>query len=441
MQILNFKKRTRSKISVKKILFVVMPYEGEVLDRVTAKFYKNSAVKYMPLGILSIAANIPKKYEVKILDSASLGLNLNQTIEEIEKYEPDVLGLSVVTYRAWAMCEILKRTSAPIKVVGGPHATRNAQNILKQGANSVFIDDAELSFPKWLDDGCPDGVYSGGQIDLGSIPFPARHLLDLKDYMIEENEDLLFKVGNLRLPMFSSKGCPLKCTYCDVQQKKFNFKPPHIVAEEFKLLIKLGATSVHILDDAFNIERDRIEKICQHLIENKIDIDWSARGTVEIRESVISSLSSAGCKRLHVGIESLDDKVLAWFKKSQRLKHTEQFAKYCSDYKIDILAYFIIGSPMETDSYRKKLPNMIKELGIKLPYFNLLTPLAETPYYAQLLKDGVFKVDHWSEFAKSPVKDFIIPEVRSESEEEELKEVIDSYVKFFKRDDMDLFVA
>ena len=48
-------------ISPKKIMLAVMPYEGEVLDRVTDKFYFNRAVKYMPLGVLSIAACIPPK--------------------------------------------------------------------------------------------------------------------------------------------------------------------------------------------------------------------------------------------------------------------------------------------------------------------------------------------------------------------------------------------
>ena len=37
----------------KRIMLAVMPYEGEVLDRVTDKFYKNKAVKYMPLGVLT----------------------------------------------------------------------------------------------------------------------------------------------------------------------------------------------------------------------------------------------------------------------------------------------------------------------------------------------------------------------------------------------------
>lgn len=424
----------------KKILFVVMPYEGEVRDRVTAKFYKNKAVKYMPLGVLSLAASIPSQYEVKVLDAASLGLDLEETIEMIEAWAPDVLGLSVVTYRAWAMVQILKRTSAPIKVVGGPHATKSYNFILSQGANSVFVDDAEIIFPQWLAAGCPDGVYWGGQVNLNTIPLPARNLLNIDDYRIEKNEDLLFDVGSLRLPMFSSKGCPYACTYCDVQQKNFNFKSAERCVEEFNELIEIGATSIHILDDAFNVNRNRVSEISKAIVNENIKIDWSARGTVEVRESVIADLAAAGCKRLHVGIESLDDKVLANFKKSSRLKHIETFTSLCKSYNIDILGYFIIGAPGETKEYRESLPHRIRQLGIKLPYFNLLSPLAETPYYEELLKSGKFKKDFWTDFCRDPVKDFIIPEIRTEEEEEELKLIIDEYVKYFKHDDMPVFV-
>lgn len=425
----------------KKILLTVMPYEGEVLDRITARFYKNNAVKYMPLGVLSLAACIPVHYEVKILDAASRGLSLDRTLEEIEDYAPDVLGLSVVTYRAWAMTEILKRSSAPIKVVGGPHATKNHATILTQGARAVFVNDAEITFPTWLENGCPKGVFDGGQVDLSILPLPARHLLDLEEYRIEENDNLLFKVGAFRMPMFSSKGCPYACVYCDVQQKNFNFKSVDKCAEEFIELIRLGATSIHILDDAFNINKGRVSDLSKELIKRNINIDWSARGTVEVRESVIADLAAAGCKRLHVGIESLDDSILAYFKKSCRIKHIEIFCELCRKYSIDILGYFVIGAPGESDKYLNDLPQRIESLGIRLPFFNLLTPLAETPYYEELLREGKFKRDHWRDFCENPVRDFIIPETRSEEEEERLRLIIDDYVAFFKKKEMAIFVS
>jgi anaerobic magnesium-protoporphyrin IX monomethyl ester cyclase len=428
-----------------KILFTVMPYEGEVRDRVTSRFYKNDAVKYMPLGVLSVAANTfphgrRSQDHIMVLDAASLGLTLDETIERIEELQPDILGLSVVTYRAWAMIEILKRTSAPFKVVGGPHATFNSETILSQGADAVFQGDAERTFPKWLGNGCPEGVFRSEPVDLDTLPFPARHLMDLQHYEIEPNADLLFDVGRLRLPMYSSKGCPLKCTYCDVQQKTFNFKSPERCVEEFHELVGMGATSIHILDDAFNIKKERIIRMAELIQQGGIDVDWSARGTVETREAVVESLGEAGCKRLHVGIESLDDGVLEYFKKAQRVKQIERFCELAVKNRIDVLGYFIIGAPMETEQYRRDLPRMVEDLGIALPYFNVLSPLAETPYYFELLKEGDLDRDYWKEFCENPVKDFEMPSPRSLQEDIDLQATVDDYVAHFKKDKMEVFV-
>ena len=136
--VLDLHKQYHVRTKPQKVMLVVMPYDGEVCDDVTEKFFKNKAVKYMPLGVLSIAASIPDKHEVKVLDASSLGLTIEETIEQIEAYKPDVLGLSVVTYRAWQMVEILKRTSAPFKAVGGPHTTHNYRYVAEQGADAVF---------------------------------------------------------------------------------------------------------------------------------------------------------------------------------------------------------------------------------------------------------------------------------------------------------------
>jgi anaerobic magnesium-protoporphyrin IX monomethyl ester cyclase len=97
-----------------KILLVTLPREGEVVDRVTHDFFKNPIVKYLPLGVLSIAANL-KKWDTEVLDASSRGLTVEQTIEEINTIGPDILGLSTVTYRAWAMTEVLKKTNAKFK--------------------------------------------------------------------------------------------------------------------------------------------------------------------------------------------------------------------------------------------------------------------------------------------------------------------------------------
>lgn len=415
----------------RKIVFCVCPYEGEVADRVVNKFYKHKVVKYMPLGLLSVAACI-RDQDVVVIDAASRGLTVDETLHEIEKEKPDILGLSAVTYRAWAMRELLRRSSAPIKIVGGPHTTVNYDIILQQGADTVFVGDAEETLPKWLKDGCPKGVVFGSPTDLDSTPMPARDLVDLEVYRIRDKTNLLFDAGDLRLPMYSSKGCPHKCTYCDVQQKRYYTKsPPRIIGEFNALIDDIGATSIHILDDAFNIRKDRVVDFCHLLMDSGIEIDWSMRGVVEIKEEVIKALADAGCRRFHVGIEHLDDNVLEYFRKGHRYKHIARFCELCNKYGITILSYFILGAPPETSAYRERLPDMIRALGIKIPYFNVLTPLSETVFYEDLLRDGTFKVDFWKEYCKDPVKNFVVPNQRGKQEEAEVQAAITSYIAEF----------
>lgn len=415
----------------RRIVLAVCPYEGEVVDRVVHAHYKPKAIKYMPLGLLSLAACL-RDHEVTIIDAASRGLTVEETVQAIEAAKPEILGLSAVTYRAWAMREILRKTSAPIKVVGGPHATYYHDEILRQGADAVFVGDAEHSFPEWIRQGCPMGLFRSAPVDLDTLPLPARDMINIADYRILDTEGLLFNAGNLRLPMFSSKGCPLRCTYCDVQQKQYFTKSPARIIDEFRFLKnEVGATSIHILDDAFNIRKDRVVEFCELLQESGIETDWSVRGVVEIKEHVVKALAEAGCKRFHVGIEHLDDNVLGYFRKSHRYEHIQAFCELCAKYGITVLAYFIIGAPPETARYRERLPEMIRSLGIRIPYFNVLTPLSQTPFYQQLIDNGTFKTDIWGQFAADPVRHFVIPNFRSPDEEREIQAARESLIAAF----------
>ena len=65
-------------------------------------------------------------------------------------------------------------------------------------------------------------------------------------------------------------------------------------------------------------------------------------------------------------------------------------------------------------------------------FLSVLTPLARTPLYDNLLKTGVYKKDHWAEFFKVPVKDFDLPLCRPKALQDELWAMLDeSYKKFY----------
>jgi radical SAM superfamily enzyme YgiQ (UPF0313 family) len=142
-------------------------------------------------------------------------------------------------------------------------------------------------------------------------------------------------------------------------------------------------------------------------------------------------LSEAGCKRIHVGIEHMDDDILAYYKKSHRYKDIVTFTELCSKYGIMALGYFIIGAPGESEEYLKKLPDMIKELGIAYPFFNILAPLNDTTYYAELLKSGVIEKDYWRGFINNPTKCFAMPSGNTPERDRMLKDYVEHYIEVF----------
>ena len=102
---------------------------------------------------------------------------------------------------------------------------------------------------------------------------------------------------------------------------------------------------------------------------------------------------------------------------------------------LDVACLMLHWSPLRFDRY-----TMIDNLNIRLPFFNILSPLSETPFYQQLLADGTYKEDHWDNFSKVPVKDFLIPSHRDRAEEEDLYATVDTYIDYFRKKGMVDFV-
>jgi len=420
----------------KKILLTTMPTEGEFVNWTTPKFFTPNTVKYMPLGILSLATNLLEKHEIIILDPPSRGYNIEETIEEIEKENPDVLGLSVPTRRVYAMNEILKKTSSIYKVVGGPHATYYADQILKARADAVFVGSlADLEFKEAIEKEVKGIVRCSTKIN--EIKFPKRDFLDI-EYYFPPSEGVLFQAEN-RMPMFSSIGCPNKCAFCNVQLKRIQYKKPQTVVDEMEYLYSIGCRSVHILDDNFNIRSSHLNGILDELEARGLNLEWSGRGQVKMNLNLVERLSFNNFKRIHVGIEALDDDVLRFLNKNQTIQDIEKFCEITNKNNIDILGYFILGSPVETDKYRSKLPERIRELRIKYPFFNILFPEPNTPYYTQLLNEGFYKKDHWGEYMRRPTPYFEIPYPYGEKRKQEVITYANELIENFKQEpEMDL---
>jgi len=436
-----------------KILLCNLPTESEARDYTTREYLLVDYTKYPPLGLLAIAADVNPKHSVKVLDVIVKNMSIESTIQYIENYRPDVLGLSVVTRRLYPMHVITSRIKESLPntkiVAGGPHINYWPDETMQLGTIDYSLPGCgEKTFPLLIDTiengegeellkGIPNLLYrsSDGQIHsnspdqtptiLDSMPFPNRRLVNLNDYYTAVDKAQM-------TTMYSSRGCPFHCIYCDVQEKRFCYRSAESVVDEFEEITKLGIKEIHIFDDTFNIRRQRVIDICNEVLRRGLKIRWSARSRVfPFDNEMMHLLKKAGCNRLHVGVESLDPETLKYMNKKQTLEQIQDFFKLCRDFDMETLAYFIIGFPTETSEYREKLLKRVIELGATYAFCNILFPLPKTKYYKSLLDSGVFKKDHWADFVRKPIPDFELPLPRSLQEQKALEALADDFHRGF----------
>ena len=101
---------------------------------------------------------------------------------------------------------------------------------------------------------------------------------------------------------------------------------------------------------------------------------------------------------------------------------------------IQLLAYFMIGSPTETREDILKAFRLARERNPDFIHLTILTPYPGTAIYAQGLESGVIQRDVWREFAAHPHLGFVPPhwgEVFTIQELEEL--LVEGYRSFYRR--------
>jgi len=344
-----------------KILLINLPREGETKEYTTPDYIKDFE-RYPPLGLMAIAAGVDPRHSIKILDVSVPNYSIEETVEYVLQYKPDILGISVTSRLLYAMntiTHLIKDKLPTVRiVVGGAHVTYFPVETMELGAIDYALPGyGEKTFPLLAEAieageqpeslaGIPSLLYrtNDGQIwsnkweepptVLDSLPFPDRRLINLDDYYSAIAKDRMTTV-------YTSRGCPFQCIFCDIQDKTFRYRTAQGVVDEFEEVMKLGIKELLILDDTFNADRKRVIDICDEIVRRGIKVSWAARARVyPFDEEMLKALKKAGCRRLHVGVESLDPALLRYMKKGVTLEHIERFFSLCEEYGMETLAYF-----------------------------------------------------------------------------------------------------
>ncbi len=405
-----------------KVLLVSPPYPK---DRIFRKSMRNLGAVLPPLGIAYIAAMLEKEgHKVKIIDGPAMATVLGYDFDDLEKdvkeFSPDIIGVSASTSQidhAKKTMSIAKSVNKEcIVIFGGALISADPKALLSfDGADFGVYGEADLTFPRilkaveakqplegmegvvWRENGSVKFLKPNVITNLDQLPMPARHLLKMNIYRPSP-------ANYRRLPattIMTSRGCPYQCIFCSKPTEGTAFRAhsaERVVEEIEHLITKYGIKDIQIFDDTFSLIPSRVEKICNGIIEKKLDIGWNCMTRVDkVSPELLALMKKAGCYEIGFGIESGSDRVLQFIKKATTTNLIRKAVKMTHDAGIDVRGFFMIGFPTETREEILQTIEFAKELDVDVAQFMVSTPFPGTEMWDIAKQHGTIS-DDWNSF-------------------------------------------
>jgi radical SAM superfamily enzyme YgiQ (UPF0313 family) len=367
-----------------------------------------------PLGLAFLAAAVRGRGdEVRILDLNLDGVSGEALTRMLHQFQPHLVGITAMTLsynRALALAvEVGKVRPGTGVVMGGVQATINPEQPLKDGpVDWVVYGEGEATLVELLEH------LSGGRAlatipglawrdghrvavnparpplgDLDSLPVPAYDLLEMHQYSSPQS------FVRPLAAMFTSRGCPFHCTFCDahlVHGRSYRYHSPARVVEEMAYLkARFGVRQVVFKDSEFTLNRRRTEGICDQLLELKLGLVWSCNSRAETVDlALLRKMKAAGCRLIQVGVESGSQSILDNLKKKLTVEQIKEAFRAARQAGIRTVANCMVGLPGETREDFAKTLALVKKIKADYLNVNFITPFPGTELYRQALAQGWF---------------------------------------------------
>ncbi len=212
--------------------------------------------------------------------------------------------------------------------------------------------------------------------DLDELPLPAHDKVDLAAYQM---------VG-----MTSSRGCPYRCTFCDVApfwRHRFRTRSVGDIIREIRVLVRdFGQTAITFYDELFTFSRERVMAFCDALEKEELCIDWSCLARIDsMDEPLMKRMAQSGCSMVSYGVESGSDRVQRLMKKGLNRARIEEVIGLSAKHFKYIQTFFVWGFPFETmeDFYRTMdLVDLVTRMGTN-PTVGYLAPFPLSRLYRE----------------------------------------------------------
>lgn len=343
-----------------------------------------------PLGLMTVAALLPERHEVRLVD-----MNVSPLAEK-DVLEADLVFLSAMIIQKASfdkvveLCGRLGRTV----VAGGPYAMSSHEKI--KGVDHFVLGEAEVTLPRFMEDyeqGVPARIYpSDIKPDITATPPPRMDLIDTDRY--------------LAMALQFSRGCPFNCEFCDIIEM-FGRRPRTKTAEQFigemeKVLDSGFRGSIFIVDDNFIGNKKKVKELLKAVVawqkKRGYPFQFFTEASIDISgdEDLLELMREASFDFVFIGIETPDTDTLKQIQKGHntRLDLEEAVGKIVS-HRIGVAGGFIVGFDTDREDIFDRQIDFMRQTGIPMAMVGLLVPMPNTQLYRRLEKEGRL-VEEWT---------------------------------------------
>jgi radical SAM superfamily enzyme YgiQ (UPF0313 family) len=310
-----------------------------------------------PYGLFSLGAQALRAgHQTKVINIS--GFDWATTEEVIRRLEADLYGLSCWTAnrRGVDLVSRLIRKFHPAAhiVVGGPHATPLAEEVLEhyEAVDTVCQGESEEQFLELLArlrSGATTKGIAGTTFRDGDrvVRGPARAAIADLDSLASPHDFFDTHI------VMTSRGCPWQCTFCGAETtwgRGFRGQSiPYVLDSLEHALERLPVKMIQIKDDTFTANKRRAKEICQGIRERGLNFLWSCDTRVDVlTEDLLREMRLAGCQRLSLGVESGSPKILKAIDKRITAEKIINAAQMAKRHGVAVRFYMMLGNRGET---------------------------------------------------------------------------------------------
>ena len=366
-----------------KILLIYPRYPDTFWSFKYALKFISKKASFPPLGLLTVAAMLPKEWEKKLID-----MNVSPLAEE-ELMWADYVFISAMVIQKKSAIEVIRRCKKlGTKVVaGGPLFTTGYEEF--DEIDHFVLNEAEITLPSFLDDlknGCTQHIYATNEWpDLIKTPCPDWELINMKKYA--------------SMCIQYSRGCPFNCEFCDIiilNGQKPRIKNKEQIIQELEVLYTLGwRGAVFFVDDNFignkkMLKKEMLPSLIDWMKRRKYPFHFFTEASINLSDDdeLMQLMVNAGFHRVFIGIETPEENSLTECNKYLN-KNRDLIAcvKKIQDNGLEVQGGFIVGFDNDPPSIFEKQISFIQKSGIVTAMVGLLNAPRGTRLYNRLKKE------------------------------------------------------